>query len=400
MKTLRLGDLAEIQSGHKFSSRDYVDDGYFLVRIGNLQDGWISREQARYVRFAKNDPQARFILCEGDILVSLTGDVGRVGVVNPEHLPAVLNQRVARLRLRGDSPVDRRFLVYFLRSETCRRWLNAASRGAAQQNVSVKALLKMKIPVPSRRVQEQMVRRLDEAFKHIAVVRLVVEKNLQNVKALFQNALALHFGAVTGQTLPLGSVCGFQNGFIFQSRRFRPAGTPVLRISNIQNEEITTDSLVFVDPADYRENLDRYRVFPGDLVIALSGATTGKVGFNHTDTTFYLNQRVGKFLPSRRLHLRYLFYFLLSKVEENHRQSLGAAQLNLSVEQLRAMPLPLPPLPEQQAVVARLDAIREHTRILEGVFQRKMALLDELGQALLHEAFSGNVTLPRQLQTI
>jgi len=387
MRRLRLGEVSEVLGGHAFRSRDYVKDGYFLVRIGNLREGWISREPSRHVRFDDGDPRARFILREGDILVSLTGNVGRVGVVAPAHLPAVLNQRLARLRLRDNGPVDPRFLLYFLRSGAFRERLVASSRGTAQQNVPIRALVEMGIPVPARRKQEEMVRRLDDAFGKIATARSVAEKNLQNAGALFQNALALQFGAETEKRVPLGSVCGFQNGFVFQSRRFRSCGTPVLRIANIQNGEVTVGSLVFADPADYRENLDRYRVFPGDLVIALSGATAGKVGFNHTGTTFYLNQRVGKCLPSPQLHPRYLFYFLMSKGEENLRQSPGAAQPNLGVEQVRSMPLPLPAMAGQQKIVARLDAIREHARTLEGVFSRKIGLLDELEQSLLYEAF-------------
>lgn len=157
------------------------------------------------------------------------------------------------------------------------------------------------------------------------------------------------------QIRKLGEVCGFQNGFAFKSNLFRESGYPILRISNIQDEAVETDSLVYFRPEDYRDNLAKYQVLKGDLLIAMSGATTGKVGFNTTDQLFYLNQRVGKFEPKNCLLKQYLFYFLLTRVEENLSISAGAAQPNLSTEQIKEFEVPIPTLPEQQRIVGILD---------------------------------------------
>ena len=112
------------------------------------------------------------------------------------------------------------------------------------------------------------------------------------------------------QIKELEEICNFQNGFAFKSKFFKSSGLPVLRISNIQNENLETEDLVFFNPQDYKENFEKYRVEKGDLVIAMSGATTGKLGINNSDTIFYLNQRVGKFLPKENLVKKYLHYFL------------------------------------------------------------------------------------------
>jgi type I restriction enzyme S subunit len=84
----------------------------------------------------------------------------------------------------------------------------------------------------------------------------------------------------------LGAVCGFQNGFAFKSERFKEKGYPIIRISNIQEEAIETRRVVYFALDDYRENLDENRVVKGDLLIAMSGATTGKIGFNKSDKYF------------------------------------------------------------------------------------------------------------------
>jgi type I restriction enzyme S subunit len=155
----------------------------------------------------------------------------------------------------------------------------------------------------------------------------------------------------------LGEVCDFQNGFAFKSATYKPSGLPIIRITNIQNDEIETGKLVFFDPKDYTEDFSRYQVNKGDLVIAMSGATTGKLGENNTNTVFYLNQRVGMFLPHKNLSRSYLYYFLSTRVEENLIISAGAALPNLSTEQINNFIIPLPTLPEQKRIVAILDEV-------------------------------------------
>ena len=186
-------------------------------------------------------------------------------------------------------------------------------------------------------------------------------------------------------------MCGFQNGFAFKSASFKPSGCPILRISNIQAGKVDTDKLVFFDPKDYRENLDRYRVVPDDLLIAMSGATTGKLGFNTESTVFYLNQRVGKFEPSKQLNKRFLYHFLSTRIEENLRISAGAAQPNLSTEQIKDFVLPLPPIEEQARIVGALESLSDKTQRLESIYQDKLSALVTLKKSLLHQAFTGNL---------
>src|SRR5690606_8779476 len=141
----------------------------------------------------------------------------------------------------------------------------------------------------------------------------------------------------------------------FKSSTYTKDGSPNLRISNIQDGTIDLNDLVFTDRKDYKENLGQYEVRYGDLLIAMSGGTTGKVGTNNTDQLFLLNQRVGKFIPSGQLLKSYLHYYLTTKVEESLKIAAGSAQPNLSTEQIKNFLIPLAPIAEQNRIVAILD---------------------------------------------
>ena len=189
----------------------------------------------------------------------------------------------------------------------------------------------------------------------------------------------------------LGKMCDLQNGFAFKSDLFKATGLPVLRISSIQNREICDNRPVFIHTEDYKEDLSQYLVKQGDLVIAMSGATTGKVGFNNTNQEFILNQRVGLFRTKTALELIYLFYFLLDRVEENLQISTGSAQPNLSTEQIKHTPFPLPPLDEQKRIVAKVDACFAQLDALAEQLKAQRQHIQQSKKALLQRAVSGRL---------
>tara|TARA_R110002153_G_scaffold269486_1_gene435117 strand:+ start:1563 stop:2672 length:1110 start_codon:yes stop_codon:yes gene_type:complete len=190
------------------------------------------------------------------------------------------------------------------------------------------------------------------------------------------------------KTVKLGDVCDFQNGFAFKSALFKESGSPILRISNIQNEKIDVRKTVFFDAKDYDTDFTRYEVKRDDLVIAMSGATTGKIGFNKIDTTYYLNQRVGNLKPKPVLDKVFLYYLLSTKVQENLSISKGAAQPNLSSEQIKNIGFSLPPLEEQKRIVAKLDAAFAKIESLNKIVSTRKAELAKLKKALLLKTLS------------
>lgn len=181
----------------------------------------------------------------------------------------------------------------------------------------------------------------------------------------------------------LGDVCDIQNGFAFKSSLFKEQGLPILRISNIQNDTITLDNIVYFMISDYNINLDRFKVYPGDIVVALSGATTGKIGINRTDLTFYLNQRVALCRETDAIIKGYLFHYLRTKTIELLSMAGGVAQPNLSTNQIQQLTIPVPPLQVQRQIVEELDCL---TSIIEKQ-KKQLEELDNLAQAIFYDMF-------------
>jgi len=385
----KLGEVCKTGSGATplKSRKDFYEGGTVpWLLSGEVSQGAISTASNFITEKALKETAAK-LFPENTVLVAMYGaTAGQVGIL---RFPATTNQAVC-----GILPNERfipELLFYLFLSK--KDELIAKATGNAQPNISQIKIKETPLPIPPLSEQEHIVGILDEAFASIATAKANTQKNLESAKAVFESHLNSVFsnkgeGWVEKK---LEDVCEFQNGFAFKSNTFKPSGTPVLRISNIQGGVIDEDDVVFIDPNDYREDLERYRIVKGDLLIAMSGATTGKIGFNTLETEFFLNQRVGKFEPKLPLNKRFLYYYLSTKVEENLRISAGSAQPNLSTEQIKGFLLPIPSMEHQKQLVHDFDVIAEETSRLTSLYTQKLSALDDLKKSLLHQAFTGKL---------
>lgn len=160
---------------------------------------------------------------------------------------------------------------------------------------------------------------------------------------------------------PLGEVCDFRNGFAFKSNLFTDEGCPIIRITNISENNVDMSDLKYFHMEDYpKSDLSQFAIKKGDILVAMSGATTGKIGTYKGNITAYLNQRTGKFEPKESLNNRFLYHFLQTQVSNMYKMAGGGAQPNLSSNDLKSkIVIPVPPLPVQEEIVRILDNFAE-----------------------------------------
>ena len=159
----------------------------------------------------------------------------------------------------------------------------------------------------------------------------------------------------------LGNYVKVIGGYAFKSEDFTESGNPVIRISDISNGSVQLEKAAKIETSKIGKGIN-YKIEKGDILIAMSGATTGKIGVvpNDIDCEIYQNQRVGNFkiLNPKKLDKKYLRFILLSPSYQRNIQTTmaGAAQPNISSSQLESFEIPLPPLPEQKRIAEVLDA--------------------------------------------
>ena len=136
-------NIVKLLSGYPFKSSEYVSSGkYRLITIKNVKDGEFSPDNVDYIDQLPDKVPSHCILTEGDILLSLTGNIGRVCIVNGYNY--LLNQRVAKLQTLHPA-----YAYCMFRSKEMLNKMTALSNGVAQQNLSPIRAEKIRILIPS-----------------------------------------------------------------------------------------------------------------------------------------------------------------------------------------------------------------------------------------------------------
>ena len=191
--------------------------------------------------------------------------------------------------------------------------------------------------------------------------------------------------------IELGSILKLKNGYAFKSEDFRDKGVPVIRISNIQNEQVLTEDAARIDISKIKQE---FVIKQGDILIAMSGATTGKYGIYNEDVVAVQNQRVGNLVPhdERFTSRKFILYLLGNLKKEIEDKAYGGAQPNISPKIIEEIIIGLPPLPEQQRIVAKLDTLFGHLNAMKTRLERIPQLLKEFRQKVLTQAVTGKLT--------
>ncbi|MFN4285618.1 MAG: restriction endonuclease subunit S [Lacibacter sp.] len=143
-----VNDLVKIQSGFAFKSSDFSDNGiYRIITIKNVQDGFLDSAKSDFLNSVPRNMPEHCLLLIGDILLSLTGNVGRCCLVDADNL--LLNQRVAKLKPLNER--DWAFTYIMFRQTSMRRTLEELAKGTAQANLSPIETGTLEIQIPPQK---------------------------------------------------------------------------------------------------------------------------------------------------------------------------------------------------------------------------------------------------------
>lgn len=184
----------------------------------------------------------------------------------------------------------------------------------------------------------------------------------------------------------MGDTAQIIQGLAFKSKDFRKEGIPLLRISNIKANGKVTFGLpetAYLSPEILKEVGEKVVLHLDNIVIALSGATTGKIGLYRFEYPALLNQRVAKVVATDDVDQLFIFYGLLSKSKQLLYSANQMAQPNLSNRDLKNVKLPLPPLPEQKKIAEILSTVDDAIQWVDQTVQKTQRLKKGLMQDLL-----------------
>ncbi len=352
MEKIKIGDACELLNGFAFKSENYVDAGIRVIRIANVQKGYIEDNTPAFYP-ADSEGLDKYMLEENDLLMSLTGNVGRVAILQKEMLPAALNQRVACLRLKTDK-ISKGYLFHILNSDFFEQKCIQSSKGVAQKNMSTEWLKEFSIPVYPEDQQNEITTILD-------YLRDIIDKRKQELYKL-DELIKARFVELFGDpaTNPkgwdettIGDECFYIKDGPHKSLSDigkENGGHPFISVRNIVNGYIDFSTARYISDEDYADAIKKCHPEKGDMLYS-KGGTTGIAKLIDIDEEFanWVHVAVLKFDKSK---LNGVFFENMLNgaycYEQSQRLTKGIANRDLVLSAMAQIKMYRPPMELQE----------------------------------------------------
>ena len=187
----KLSDELSVIGGYAFKSDSFQENGIPVLRIGNINAGVF--RPINLVFWKKDDTLFKYLMYPGDLVMSLTGTVGKddygnVCILGSEYEMYYLNQRNAKLELKDG--LDKYYLAELLKFPQIKKRLTGISRGVRQANISNKDILDLSVPIPPMKLQQQFADFVTQVDKS----KVAVQKALDETQMLFDSLMQKYFG--------------------------------------------------------------------------------------------------------------------------------------------------------------------------------------------------------------
>jgi type I restriction enzyme S subunit len=285
--------------------------------------------------------------------------------------PNLVSPAYPVFEVKDRNELDPEYLMMWFRRPEFDRYATFKCDAAIRGGYEWTELCETLIPVPSITKQREIVKEYNTIQNRIALNQKLIQKLEEAAQAIYKawfvefefpdengkpyknNGGEMVWNEELQKDIPLGweiasigKYSKVKSGFAFKSEWWQTSGIPVVKIGSINNNTIDKDSLDFVS-ADRVEKAKNYRVQEGDIVIAMTGATIGKIGLvPKLNDTILVNQRVGMFdlgnKPTEKT--AFLYFNLLTDFVQNEIKNVGgdSAQANISNGQIQEIEMLYP----------------------------------------------------------
>jgi type I restriction enzyme S subunit len=405
-KSKEIGLVINGDRGKNYPSRQhYISSGVPFLSAGNLDEGKIDKSSLNFISDEKYNALNNGKLQKGDIIYCLRGTLGKCAAFDLEGKAAIASSLAI---LRPSEHINKKYLLYFLQGPFGSKLIKHFDNGTAQPNLSGESFSNYDFPIAPLPEQHRIVAKIEELFSSLDKGIESLKTAQQQLKVYRQAVLKWAFegrfgyaqrpaGSMKEGELPegwvwkkLGELCETTSG-----------GTPSRKNPNyfngkipwVKSGELSKGLITKTEEYITQEAVENSsaKIFPaGTLLIALYGATIGKLAFLGVDAA--TNQAVCGIFKSPHVDDKYLFNYLAYKKYDLIGQAIGGAQPNISQGILRDLDIPLPPtLSEQNLIVQEIESRLSVCDKIEESITTSLQQAEALRQSILKKAFEGKL---------
>jgi len=404
--------------GHNnFIDGDWIESPYItnegirLLQTGNIGVGVFKEQGYRYI----SKETFRNLSCTevypNDVLICrLAHPVGRACLAPELENRMITSVDVCILRPKDD--IDKKYLVYYLSSNGYLEEMENQSRGSTRQRISRTQLGEVCVTLPPFLEQQAIVNFLDQKTAEIdslindreRLIELLQEQRQAIITQVVTKGLDSNVPMKDSEVEWIGEIPKHWNtkkmGWVFdligsgttpdsQRTEYYDGYIPWVNSGELKDCFIDDTNNKVTERAIQDHSV--LRTYPkGSLIIALYGATIGKLGILNINATVNQACCVMSY-PKKDIDVKFIFYWLLANREFLISQGYGGGQSNISQEIIKQLRIPFPSLAEQQAIAYFLDQKTTKIDLLISDIRTQISFLKEYRQSLITAAVTGKI---------
>lgn len=330
-----------------------------------------------------------FYVDKPSIIVGRKGSAGEITLTEDKFWPLDVTYYVTF----DEALYDLQFLYYLLSLQDLKKLARGVKPGINRNEVYAK-----KVRIPSLSEQQRVVAILDDTFAGMAIAIANAEKNLRNAKELFESGLkaALSPKGEGWKSQRLEDVvakqCTLSYGIV-QPGDEKLEGLPIVRPVDLTTKVIRIENLKRIDPS-LAESYKRTQLIGGELLLCVRGST-GELSIASEELSgANVTRGIVPILFDRsQVTQRFGYYALRSEPMQRQirEKTYGTALMQINIRDVRNLLICVPSLATQDQIAETLDKLYEDTLRLQNAYRSKLSSLEELKQALLQKALTGEL---------
>lgn len=383
-------------SGHTPSQSfpEYWDGGIKWISLADsnrLDKGYIFNTSKEISEEGVKNSSAVLLPAE-TVVLSRDAGIGKSAVM---YEPMAVSQHFIAWKCDNSHKINSWFLYNWLQLNKTEFERQAV--GSTIKTIGLPYFKKLKIALPPYQEQEKIAQILSTWDQAISAAEKLLKNSQQQKKALMQQLLTGKKRLVDENGVrfrgdwkkgKLGDLAKIDSGFAFKSSDFTDSfdGTPIIRMSDFKNGGLNISEAAKVSK-EITNSLQRFRLNSGDFVFGMSGSLSNYGWVKEKDLPCYLNQRVGRLVANERGNQMFVTYLYLSEIVQQNilDKAAGAAQLNISVNDLRSIQVFYPVKDEQRKIAEVLSLADQEIETL----QKKLDCLKQEKKALMQQLLTG-----------